>query len=166
MYYESVFRKLNDYRVRYVVAGGIAVVLHGVVRLTVDLDLIVDLEDMNLQRFIKAMEDLGYRPKVPVKAKEFANAAKREEWIREKGMKVFTFYHPAKQGELVDVFVKEPLPFSDLRSDRKVIKADDVRIPIVSIKHLKKLKMLAGRPQDLADVKSLTNLEEMLRGEA
>jgi len=40
--YEDLFRKLEEEQVRYVVAGGVAMVLHGVIRFTADLDLIVD----------------------------------------------------------------------------------------------------------------------------
>jgi hypothetical protein len=34
VFYEEVFRKLSDREVKYVVAGGVALVLHGVVRRT------------------------------------------------------------------------------------------------------------------------------------
>ncbi|MEJ2745794.1 MAG: hypothetical protein P8123_08945 [bacterium] len=158
LYYESVFRKLNECQVRYVVAGGVAIVLHGVVRLTADLDIIVDFEQENIDRFARAMGDLGYRPKVPVKAEELGDPAKRENWVEQKGMQVFSFFHPQKQLELIDVFVKEIIPFAELYAEKSVVKAGDVSVPIVSIKHLKMLKEMAGRPQDLADVQSLNNL--------
>ncbi len=41
--FEEVCGALNRARVRYVVVGGVAVVLHGYPRLTADLDLVVDL---------------------------------------------------------------------------------------------------------------------------
>jgi len=41
--FAPVFEALNGARVRYVVVGGVAVVLHGHARLTTDLDLVVDL---------------------------------------------------------------------------------------------------------------------------
>jgi hypothetical protein len=163
MYYRDIFERLNQERVQYVVAGGIALVLHGVVRLTADLDIIVDLSPDNVQRFIAAMEGLGYRPKIPVKAMEFASSEKREEWVEKKGMKVFTFYHPLKSEALIDVFVKEPMPFADLDREKKEVVAGGVAIPIASIRHLKEMKRAAGRTQDLADVESLNNLEEILR---
>lgn len=40
---ESVLKALNDSGVRYLVVGGIAVVMHGHLRTTADLDLVVDL---------------------------------------------------------------------------------------------------------------------------
>ena len=42
--FERVFRLLDEHDVRYVVVGGIAVILHGTPRLTADLDIIIDLE--------------------------------------------------------------------------------------------------------------------------
>ncbi|MDN3515601.1 MAG: hypothetical protein NG747_14545 [Candidatus Brocadia sp.] len=43
MFYESIFDKLNKSHIDYIVVGGVALVLHGAVRLTADLDLIDDL---------------------------------------------------------------------------------------------------------------------------
>lgn len=161
LYYESVFRKLNEFHVRYVVAGGIAVVLHGVVRFTADLDIIVDLEKENVDRFSRAMAELGYRSKVSVKTEELGDPSKRKMWMEQKGMQVFSFFHPQKQLELIDVFVNEAIPFSDLYAERKVVEADCIPIPVVSIKHLKILKRIAGGPQDLSDVRSLDSLLEI-----
>ena len=42
-----VFSALEQARVRYLVVGGVAVVLHGHLRVTADLDLVVDLELTN-----------------------------------------------------------------------------------------------------------------------
>jgi hypothetical protein len=38
MLYEDIFRTLAEKKIDYVVVGGVALVLHGVVRLTGDLD--------------------------------------------------------------------------------------------------------------------------------
>ena len=44
--------------VRYLVAGGLAVVAHGYLRFTADVDLIVDLEPANVTRAVAALESL------------------------------------------------------------------------------------------------------------
>ena len=69
MFYGEVFQALNKAKVRYVVAGGIAVVLYGYSRLTKDLDLIVFLSRDNLDAFFEALKKIGYNPKVPVTKK-------------------------------------------------------------------------------------------------
>jgi len=159
MLYEEVFRRLAAAGVRYVVVGGVAMVLHGVVRFTADLDLLVALDPENLEAFLAAMEDLGYRPKLPLRAKAFADPQMRAEWKETRRMQVFSFYHPQRPMELVDVFIDEPIDFAAVERDREIFKARDIEIPVVSIPHLKQLKALSGRPQDLSDIQALEELE-------
>ncbi|MCD6254817.1 MAG: hypothetical protein J7J44_00915 [Deltaproteobacteria bacterium] len=66
MIYEEIFREFEQIGVRYLIVGGMAVNLYGYLRLTIDLDLMVDLSDENLSKIINVMERLGYIPKVPV----------------------------------------------------------------------------------------------------
>lgn len=161
MFYEEVFRKLGEKKVRYAVAGGVALVLHGVVRMTADLDLIVDLSPDNLKIFVSAMTELGLKPRLPVKAEDFADLEIRESWIKEKGMKIFTFYHPERQINQVDIFVEEFIKFSEIEKETVWIRARDITIPIVSLSHLKRLKEISGRPQDMADIEAIEELQKM-----
>jgi hypothetical protein len=158
---EKLFKELGKARVRYLVVGGVACVLHGVVRLTRDVDLFVDLKESNLKKFIKIMSRLGYKPKAPVDPMDFADPKKRKEWKKTKNMLVFSFYHPSRHMELIDIFVYEPIKFESAHKGRKVFSAKKIRIPAISIADLKRLKRLSGRPQDLADVKVLEELEKM-----
>lgn len=160
MFYEEIFEKLNDSGIDYVVVGGVALVLHGVVRLTADLDIMVHLEEGNLRKFVAVMNELGYRPKAPVKAEDFVSAKNRKRWIHEKNMKVFSFFHPKKPISLLDVFVEEPIEYKTIRSDAVQIMSGNVSIPVVSIKHLIKLKRISGRPQDIADIAALKEIEK------
>ena len=155
--YVEIFRALNAAGVRYVVAGGIAVNLHGVERATADLDLVVHLEENNARKFATVMTQLGYRPRVPVPAADFANAELRRQWMTEKQMTVFSFYNPHEPMEVVDVFVSEPLPFEDLYARRVLREAFDVTIPVMGIRDLVTIKTAAGRPKDFIDI-SLLNV--------
>jgi hypothetical protein len=161
MLYEEVFRKLADASVKYSVAGGVALVLHGVVRLTADIDLIVEMSTENLQKFIAAMNELGYKPKPPVKAEDFINPLNRKAWKEEKGMEVFSFFHPAKPMNLVDIFINEPISFDEIEREIVIFKARDIKIPVISKNHLIFLKSKAHRPQDIADIEALEALEQM-----
>ena len=163
MFYEELFEKLNKSGVDYVVVGGVALVLHGVVRLTADLDLMVHLEEGNLSKFVDIMNELGYRPKVPVKSEEFINAKTRATWINEKNMKVFSFFHPERAINLVDVFVEEPVDYNVIISDTVTIMSGSVSIPVVSVKNLIKLKEISGRPQDIADIAALREIQKSER---
>lgn len=54
MYYEDVFSELNKSKVKYLVTGGVALNLHGIPRMTADLDLMVDSKRGNLMKLVKA----------------------------------------------------------------------------------------------------------------
>ena len=160
MYYEEVFRALGDNHVRYLVVGGVALVLHGVVRLTGDLDLMIDLEPANANLFLKVMTDLGYHPKLPVTAADFADPQKRRQWIKEKGMKVFPLIHEKDDFKLIDVFPENPLPFPDVYERGQIVSAGKTNISVISFDDLIALKTLAGREQDKRDVEMLRELKK------
>ena len=69
---------LNKRKVKYLVVGGIAVNFYGIERATADIDLVVDSEESNLQKFIKAIKELSFKPKIPVSLEEFTKKEKRE----------------------------------------------------------------------------------------
>lgn len=158
--YVEIFKALNQAQVSYLVAGGIAVNLHGVERATADLDLVVHLEEANVRKFAAVMTELGYCPKVPVKAEALADAQQRQMWIDKKNMIVFSFINPNEPLELIDIFVEHPLPFEAMYDKRVVRQAFGTQIPVMSIDDLIVIKMEAGRPKDLFDVSLLQPLQK------
>ncbi len=112
MFYQEVFKALNKAKVKYVVAGGVAVVLHGYMRFTEDLDLIVLLEEKNLDRLFEALKSIKYMPKVPVTKEQFIKEENRERWKKEKGIIVFSFVQENPPFRLIDIFVDYPIRFN------------------------------------------------------
>jgi len=157
--YEEIFVALDKAGVRYLVVGGVAVVLHGFMRATADLDLFVDLEDSNVKVFISEMKRLGFVPKAPVSLDDFGMTEKREAWRKEKGMAVFSVYRPSHPHELVDVFINEPTPFGAAFDRRKEISIESAKLSLISIPDLIGLKKAVGRPQDIEDIKALEELQ-------
>jgi predicted nucleotidyltransferase len=156
---DSVLAALDDSGVRFVVVGGVAVVLHGHTRSTVDLDLVVDLASDDAVLAIEALSDAGLEPRLPVDARDFADEAIRRSWIEERGLQVFTMLDP--EGLLlVDVFAESPIPFEDLLRESKAVDLDGHEIHIASIDHLIAMKRAAGRAQDVADIEALESLRD------
>jgi hypothetical protein len=158
---EKVFKFLHDRDIKFVVVGGVALVLHGVVRLTFDLDLAISLDRSNLSAFLDVMKKLGMLPRVPVDPQDLLNPEVVESWKTEKGMKVFTFIRPDHPGDDIDMFIEDIIPFDDLYKDAVEFIIGRVPVKVVSIPHLKRMKQIAGRPQDLADLDSLSELERI-----
>lgn len=159
--FETVFRALNDRGVRYVVAGGVAVVLHGHVRYTHDLDLVVDLTPQHAVAAIEALTDIGLRPRAPVDALDFADPVSRQAWIQDKGMIVFTLQHPKDPLLVVDLFAEPPSDFEDLWADSEEVPLETTTVRIVSLEDLITMKREAGRPRDMLDVEELEHIKRL-----
>lgn len=164
MFYEEVFRELNKNKVKYVVAGGIAVNLHGVPRTTWDMDILIDFDKENMNRFSNAMKSLGYKPKIPVTIEDFGIAKNRESWVKEKEMKVFSLWNTKDPYKIIDVFVQHPIAFKELYRKKKDVSVGEFKIPVVSIEHLIELKNIAARLQDISDIESLQKVKKLKRG--
>jgi hypothetical protein len=158
--FEPIFDALNGAQVRYVVVGGLATVLHGFARLTADVDLVVDLAPDAAARAIDALVAQGFRPRVPVDAREFADASVRRRWIEEKGMQVFTLIDPANPMRSVDLFVDEPVPFEQLWARADVVELASVTVRVAAIADLIQMKRRAARAQDLIDIEALQRIVE------
>ena len=161
MFYGKEFKSLNKAKVKYVVAGGVAVVLYGFLRYTKDVDLIVHLEEKNLTRLFDTLLKIGYRPKVPVTKDQFIDAKTRKKLQKEKGMIVFSFYHKSNPFKAIDMFVKEPIKFSSLYKKRCKIRVEGIIIPLISLDHLRILKKRAGRAHDLDDLDQLDAIKKI-----
>lgn len=158
-----VFAALNTARVRYVVVGGVAVVLHGFQRVTGDLDLMVDLSPEQAGAAVRALFSLGLRPRIPVDVTEFADPERRRLWSLEKGMRVFTMTDPGNPVRSVDLFIEHPIDFDEVYDRAEVQDLDGTIVRIASIPDLIRMKRLAGRPQDLADIEALEAIQERRR---
>jgi|CXWL01.1.fsa_nt_gi predicted nucleotidyltransferase len=159
--FSPIFDALNEAGVRYLVVGGVAVLLHGHVRFTKDLDLVIDLEPEAARRAMQALNAQGFVPKVPVPAEAFADSSQRELWIKEKNMVVFSLHDLANPLRVVDVFVRSPRPFEELFARSKLVPLGHSTVRVVGLEDLISIKREAGRPQDLLDVEVL----EAIRGQ-
>jgi predicted nucleotidyltransferase len=163
----EIFRALDDADVRYLVVGGVAVVFHGHPRFTADLDLVLDLTPKNASSAIATLQRLGYRPRAPVPAEDFAKDEARARWREEKGLTVFSLWSPSHPGTEVDLFVEEPFDFEQAWSRRLDAVLDDgTTVHVVGMDDLRSLKETTGRPKDLDDIEKLDEIARaMLQGD-
>ena len=153
--FEPLFDALNAAGVRYVIVGGLATVLHGHARLTADVDLVIDLAPGAARRAIEVLTRFGLRARAPVDPMAFADAAVRQDWVDQKGMRVFSLYDPSNPMLEVDLFAEHPIDFEELWLRSETITLARISVRIASLGDLIRLKRLAARPQDLADIEAL-----------
>ena len=158
--FAALFSMLAAARTRYVVVGGLAVLLHGIDRLTADVDLVLDLAPEATGDTVRALTAAGYRPMAPVDPMELADPERRSEWRTKRRMQVFSFWDSTNARPTVDVMLKSPVPFEELWTQATLFPIAGVEVRVASIPHLIRLKEAAGRPGDLADVARLRTLLE------
>ena len=118
--FEPIFAALENGAVRYVVVGGMATVLHGYARLTADVDIILDQAPEEATKAIRVLGALGFIPRAPVKAEDYADAAVRRSWFDDKGMRVLSLWDPQTPMREVDLFVENPIDFDLLYARSQV----------------------------------------------
>ncbi len=154
--FEAIVRALDAAGVRYLVAGGLAVNAYGYLRYTKDVDIVLNLVTDNILKAFKALAGLGYKPNVPVTAEQFTDPAQREQWIREKGMKVLQLWCDEHRETPIDIFVEEPFDFETEYANALTKPLyEEIEVRFVSADVLIKMKLDAGRPQDIIDIDQL-----------
>jgi len=152
MFLLQLIEALDNNRIRYALVGGYAVALHGVVRGTVDVDLAIRINKGEFRKTEKALNGLGLKSLLPVTADDVFTY--REEYIRNRNMKAWSFVNPDRAGEVVDILITEDA--SDLKTVTKTIASRKVRV--AAIPELIRMKTGTGRPQDEVDIKALKEL--------
>jgi hypothetical protein len=160
IFYEEIFRAFLKQKVKYVLAGGIAVNLLGSMRSTVDLDILVEMSEDNLKKIIEILKNQGYRVRQPIDPMRIVDRKTREDWIKGKHMKALNFY---KEDELkeVDIIIESPVSFEEAAKSVNRIKVDDLTLPVISIEKLIKMKRKTGRAVDKLDIIELTKIKKL-----
>ena len=145
----ELFAGLRDAGVAYLVTGATALALHGVPRLTPDVDLVVDPEPANLERLGRLLAAWGYaEPPAPATG----NPAVRR------------FSHPRSALGALDIVAVPAEAFARLRAGAAVATLVDVGIPVVGAADLQALKGHGGEA-DREDAAALRVLASVRAGE-
>lgn len=153
---EAIFRALAEEDVRFLVAGGVAVNVHGYQRATEDLDLVLDLGRENVLRALRALQALGYRPTLPVPAEDFADAETRRTWHEDRNVEVFSLTSHRHPETTVDLFVREPFDFDEEYAEALMAElAPGLQVPFVRLTRLVRMKEATDRPRDRDDAQHL-----------
>ena len=161
MFYERILRELSRRKIQYLIVGGVAVNLHGYPRLTGDLDIVLCFEKSNIENFGTLLKKLGWLPRVPVSVLDLADAKKREGWLKEKGMKVFSMHNPDIPMEALDVLTDPGFDFGVLKKHSTLMSYKDFKVRVASLDDLIAMKKKAGRKKDLMDVQALDELRRI-----
>jgi hypothetical protein len=162
VFFRDLLAALASSNVPYCVVGGVAVNLHGVPRMTYDIDIVVDLTPDALTAAESVLVGLGLRCRLPVALRDFADRTYRDEMRDERSLLAVTFTDPQDPLREVDILVAPSVEPADLVARAITLDLDGVLVRVASRADLMELKRTAGRAQDHADLRHLERLE---RGE-
>jgi hypothetical protein len=146
--FSDLLVELCEARAEFLVVGGWAVILHGHVRATDDMDIFVRPSAANSERVFAALEAFG----APLRA----HAVSPGQFANEGDAYRFGIA-PLK----IEVLTKiSGVSFDEARQGSKTFELDGYPIPYIGRSALIANKKSAARHKDLADVEELERLEE------
>jgi len=131
----------NKHNVKYLVVGGFAVSIYGYPRYTKDLDICVQMSEVNAEKLLRVIDEFGFSSLGLTK-----NDFLKPNFITQLGIE------PLRIDILNDI---DGVLFDEAWENRKMVKYDEVEVPFIGYNELLKVKLKAGRPQDIADVEKL-----------
>lgn len=147
--FEKLLVKLADGGVAFVIVGGIAVTLHGYVRLTEDVDILIDSSPENVDRLLHSLSDYG---------EGFARELSPDDFTDEEG--AIRIVEETEESQ-IDIFTRmSGLRYEDLRADAELLAISSHVIPYASKAALIGLKSRSVREKDQLDVQALKRLSE------
>lgn len=140
--FAAVLTALKTGGVRFVVVGGIAVIAHGYVRTTRDVDAVIAGDEENLERARAVVTELECTRQdgSPLTARDLRAG---RPWILR------------TRHAYLDLLPATVVPFEDLRRRASLRKVDGVPVPICALEDLVALKRAAGRTKDRLDLEML-----------
>lgn len=139
----SIVEALSTAGVEYAICGGVAVALHGHVRATEDIDLVIHASDAD--RVVAWLRPTGFQ--LPAEPMTFDKGEAAEREIRRITKVVGT--------EHMTLDLISGPAFVSVLTSRVLVPWKGTRLAVVSRDGLRLMKLLAGRPQDLLDLDAL-----------
>jgi len=162
MFYFEILKGLDKKGIKYLIVGGLSVNLYGVPRVTQDIDIIIAINRENILKITSLLKNLEYIPRLPVNPEDLADPDKVKDWIENKNLKAFSFYHKKDTYKVVDIVLVHPLDFEKAFENKTVKKVEETKIYLVSIEDLIIMKEFSGRPQDFSDIEMLKKARKFL----
>ena len=133
---------LNRHRARYLITGGVAANLHGSVRATKDVDILIPKDPANARRVLTALGELPLGISGELDPVEVAS-------------RPFTIVGDMPRVDLLTV--GGSVTFDQAWPNRTVRRIQGIRVPYVGLADLIRSKR-TGRPSDAADIDVLSQL--------
>ncbi len=151
MFLYEVIDSVESVKIKYAIVGGYALALHGIVRATMDVDLVLSLSLKDFELIEKAFQKIHLKSRLPIRAQDVIKM--RKEYIEKRNLIAWSFVDYQNPTRQVDILITEDIANLDVEK----ISVGGRKIPVASLQDLLKMKLKAGRPQDLLDIENIRN---------
>lgn len=155
LHLKDIFASLNNHQVKYLLCGGLAVNLYGIPRMTADIDLLIEWEEKNIERFEAALGEHSYKKNLFFQLKTLIPAEIRLKYYQEKNLVAYSFSSDSLRAMTLDVLTHSNIEFTECWDRKEVRKIQDVSVYVLSVEDLIALKSFADREQDRSDIINL-----------
>ncbi len=149
MFLYDVINILNKENVKFAVAGGYALALHGIVRATIDVDLCIKLSKKQFKSIEKALSLIGLKSRLPISSDDMA--LYRKEYIENRNLTAWSFVDYKNPARIVDILITEDLKSSDYET----IIVSGSKVPVLKLEKLYDMKQSTGRAKDKEDLQPI-----------
>ena len=160
VFIRELLRALSAARIQYCIVGGVAVNLHGIPRMTYDLDIVVALDAATLRAVDALLDDFGLAPRHGIRLVELADAETRNRARAERNLIAVSYGDPSDPLREVDVLVAPPIDPSQLIARATNLDLGGISVKVVSLDDLIALKRAGGREHDLSDLQHLERIRD------
>ena len=138
---KGVFASFQKHKVKYLVIGGVAAVMHGVPRATFDLDILIEATQENAKHLLDALVEVNFGTATMISAKELV------------AHEITIFQDRVR----IDVQTSTPgIDFKSAWGKKETMQYHEQSFYVVSRQDLIASKRAAGRSVDLEDVRLLS----------
>jgi len=139
--YLNLISLFNEENVEYVILGGHAVIAHGYLRTTGDIDIFVGSDAGNAERILRALERYGFT---------------NNEFEQEDFTKVPSYLSFSRYDGWIDLMnFTLGVTFEECYKNRSVFTIQGVPVNFISLPDLIRNKRATGRQQDVRDLENL-----------
>jgi predicted nucleotidyltransferase len=149
--HKAFLRELLKAEVNFILVGGYAIIYHGYVRVTGDMDIWLEPANDNKEKLLPILEKLNFSNESIIR-------------IQKLDFTQMVAFHFGNPPEKIDFLTKMTgIYFNDAMQHSEKLELDNFKIPILRLDDLIVNKLLSNRTKDKADVEELQKIQK-LRG--
>ncbi len=148
----KILKKLRNEKIEFYIVGGMALVLYGIPRTTLDIDIVIPADRKIIQKLFKIFKQERFKSE-----QEDIFKIENPEYI----VGQWITFSDEKGREMFDFFIEKEETFNlNLQKNINYIEFGNLKLPVASLELIKKMKTETKREIDIYDLKLIEDFEK------